>query len=170
MNLCKHPEHVRWNRPNGVVQCHKCGHVWTPLNTDAGLPYAKAVAAEQQRLNGAQLHPANYKKDCYDPFNGDDPPCLTRDKVPFTPGMPLLTVTSDDYDCVRIDTIDTTNCELFMSPDGWRLCRPGDESLNGMGLVKEYYATQNAVCLSVITATLRSLIHQCRTLLKLEII
>jgi len=71
MNLCNHPHHVRWNPHNGVVQCHKCGHVWVPLDAQEGEPYRRMIEAEQARLQVADqdteckewLHPADYRKD-----------------------------------------------------------------------------------------------------------
>ncbi len=50
MNLCNHPEAVKWNPDNGVVQCHACGHVWVPLDATAGDEYRRRVTDEQSRL------------------------------------------------------------------------------------------------------------------------
>lgn len=51
-NNCKHRDHVMWNPFNGVVQCHVCGIVFTPLN-DREEDYCLKVL-EQQILMGTE--------------------------------------------------------------------------------------------------------------------
>jgi len=52
---CKHPDAVRWNQHNGVVQCHVCGQVWVPLHGTPEVLYQDLVEAEQARLHDAVL-------------------------------------------------------------------------------------------------------------------
>jgi hypothetical protein len=53
MNLCDHPDAVRWNPQNKVVQCHVCGQVWVPLHGTPDVLYRELVLREQARLHDA---------------------------------------------------------------------------------------------------------------------
>lgn len=54
MNQCNHPQNVRYNPITGVVQCHTCGCVWTPIVQEPGEPYYAAVCREVERLKAAE--------------------------------------------------------------------------------------------------------------------
>jgi hypothetical protein len=83
MNLCNHPDAVRWNPQNKVVQCHVCGQVWVPLHGTPDVLYRELVLREQARLHDAK--PTSPCTGC----SGDCLHCSTR-QVPAKSAAELM--------------------------------------------------------------------------------
>ena len=96
-NNCNHPRSVHFNPTTGVVQCHSCGCVWTPITQEAGEPYYAAVCREVERLKDAEpecdehewLWPWSRRGDEASPCNGclhNDAKCQTCEHKPQPAG------------------------------------------------------------------------------------